>query len=105
MREVTKCHVRLKYYTVNSDPFARVLFSRNFADAKFREKITLAKWRNHSSFTYMYVPKSCPSRNFYVTNMPFNVIRENKILARMFEFTVMTWVTHFGTYHMHVNSL
>ena len=34
--------------TVNLEIFARVLFSRNFAYAKFREIITLAKWQNHS---------------------------------------------------------
>ena len=34
--------------TVNSDIFARVLFSRNFAYAKFRENKILAKCRNHS---------------------------------------------------------
>ena len=34
--------------TVNSEIFARVLFSRNFAYAKFRENKILAKWRNHS---------------------------------------------------------
>ena len=36
------------FVTVNSEIFARTLFSRNFAYAKFRENITLAKWRNHS---------------------------------------------------------
>ena len=35
-----------KQYTVNSEIFARDLFSRNFA--KFRENKTLAKWQNHS---------------------------------------------------------
>ena len=35
-------------YTVNPEIFARVLFSRNFADAKFCENETLAKWGNHS---------------------------------------------------------
>ena len=35
-------------HTVNSENFVRVLFSRNFADAEFRENKTLAKWRNHS---------------------------------------------------------
>ena len=35
-------------HTVNSEIFARVLFSRNFAYEKFRENNTLAKWRNHS---------------------------------------------------------
>ena len=34
--------------TVNSEIFARVSFSRNFAYAKFRENKILAKWRNHS---------------------------------------------------------
>ena len=34
--------------TVNSEIFARVLFSRNFAYAKFRENKTLAIWRDHS---------------------------------------------------------
>ena len=32
-------------YTVNSEIFARVLFSRNFAYAKFHEYKTLAKCR------------------------------------------------------------
>ena len=34
--------------TVNSEIFSRVLFSRNFAYAKFHENKILAKWRNHS---------------------------------------------------------
>ena len=34
--------------TVNSEFFARVLFSRNFAYSKFRENKILAKCRNHS---------------------------------------------------------
>ena len=34
--------------TVNSEIFEKVLFSRNFAYAKFRETKILAKWRNHS---------------------------------------------------------
>ena len=33
--------------TVNSEIFPRVLFSRNFAYAKFCENKILAKWRNH----------------------------------------------------------
>ena len=36
--------------TVNSESFERVLFSRNFAYAKFRENKILAQWRNHSVF-------------------------------------------------------
>ena len=34
--------------TVNSEIFMRVLFSRNFAYAKFRENNILAKCQNHS---------------------------------------------------------
>ena len=34
--------------TVNLVIFARVLFSRNFAYAKFGENIIVAKWSNHS---------------------------------------------------------
>ena len=34
--------------TVNSEFFARVLFSQNFAFAKFRENEILQKLRNHS---------------------------------------------------------
>ena len=37
-----------KKITVNSEIFARVLFSRNFADAKFRENKNLPKRWNHS---------------------------------------------------------
>ena len=32
--------------------------------------------------------KSCHSREFYVANMSFNAIRDNKILAKVSEFTV-----------------
>ena len=38
--------------TVNSEIFARVLFSRNFAYAKFRENKILTNWRNHSNVVY-----------------------------------------------------
>ena len=34
--------------TVNHEILTRVLFSRNFAFAKFREHKILEKWRNHS---------------------------------------------------------
>ena len=34
--------------TVNSEIFAKLYFSRNFAYVKFRENKTLAKWQNHS---------------------------------------------------------
>ena len=35
-------------HTVNSEVFARVLFSLNFAYAKFRENKMRVKWRNNS---------------------------------------------------------
>ena len=34
--------------TVNSEVFARVLFSRNFTDAKFRENKYFTKWQKQS---------------------------------------------------------
>ena len=34
--------------TVNLEIFVRVSFSRNFANARFSETKTLAKWLNHS---------------------------------------------------------
>ena len=50
-----KCHLRKSMvlsffvsYTEKSEIFARTLFSRNFAYAKFLENKTLAKWQNHS---------------------------------------------------------
>ena len=50
--EVYKLHILIKHsnklYTVNSEIFARTLFSRNLAYAKFRKNKTLAKWQNHS---------------------------------------------------------
>ena len=33
--------------TVDSEIFARISFSQNFASAKFCENENLAKWRNH----------------------------------------------------------
>ena len=73
--------------TVNSEFFARVLFSRNFAYAKFCENKTLAKWQNHSDvYWYTYImPKSRISN---VANMSLNAIRDNKDLAKISEFTV-----------------
>ena len=35
-------------YTVNSEIFARVLFSQNFTYAKFRENKILVKWKKYS---------------------------------------------------------
>ena len=35
-----------------------------------------------------FTGKSCHNREFYVANMSFNAIREDKILAKISEFTV-----------------
>ena len=50
--------------TVNSEIFARTLFSRNFAYAKFRENKTLAECQNHS---FIDIGKSCLSRTFFTS--------------------------------------
>ena len=50
----------------------RVLFSRNFADAKFRENNTLRKWRNQLSFSD--VGSHALVANFNVGNTYFNPI-------------------------------
>ena len=50
--------------TINTEISARVLISRNFADAEFRENKTLAKRRNHPVVYCHVVSKSCPSREF-----------------------------------------
>ena len=73
--------------TVNSEIFARVLFSRNFVDAKFCE---IKPSRNEEmTLSFTDVGKSCPSLEFFnVGNISFNVIHENKILAKISEFTM-----------------
>ena len=65
-------------HTVNSELFAGILFSRNFAYAKFRE---IKPWQSGEIIMpFTDIGKSCPSREFfYVANMSFNAIRENKI--------------------------
>ena len=48
---IDPCHLSILSWprnTVNSEIFERILFSRNFAFAKFRENQTLANWRYHS---------------------------------------------------------
>ena len=54
--------------TVNSEIFARVIFSRNFAYAKFRENIIVAKWRNHS-MSFTDIGKSCLSRELLTSQI------------------------------------
>ena len=40
------------------------------------------------TLSFTGIGKSCPVRNFYVANVSFNAIRENKILAKISEFTI-----------------
>ena len=72
--------------TLNSEIFAMVLISQNFAYAKFSENKTLVQWRDHS-FIYWYRSILPLLRIFNVTNMSFNPIRKNKIIAKVFELT------------------
>ena len=58
----------------------RVLFSRNFALAKFRENKTL---KMALSLCRLLMLKSLK-----VANVSLNTIHENKILAKISEFTV-----------------
>ena len=56
---------------------------RSFAKIK-------ASCNGENSLSFTDVVKSCQSRDFfYVANMSFNAIRENKILAKISEFTVL----------------
>ena len=72
--------------SVNSEIFARALFSRNFALAKFRENKILTHWQSHYA-VYWYKKNTPLTRIFNVANMCFNAIRVNKILAKISEFT------------------
>ena len=61
----------------------RVLFLGNFASEKFCESKTLAKWRNHS-----VVYKLWPRSEFLTWQICLGSIGENKINAKISEFTV-----------------
>ena len=71
----------LSTYTVNSEIFARVLHSQNFAYGKLRENKILQNGEITLSFTD--IGKSCLSREFLTPQISFNAIRENKILAKI----------------------
>ena len=75
--------------TVNSEIFARTLFSRNFA-LHMRSFMKIKPSRNGKIILlFIDIGKSCLNREFYhITNMSFNDIRENKILAKISESTV-----------------
>ena len=76
--------IKLEKNTVLSEIFARVLFSRNFAYAKFREHKNLEKRRNPLCRLLIKVKQALVAI-FNVANMSFNAsaIRENKILAKI----------------------
>ena len=72
-------------FTINSEIFARVLFS-NKVIMKWRNHCSLLIYVNHALFTI-----------FSVANMSFNAIRENKILVKFFGFIVPFlhwWMDH-----------
>ena len=48
---VDPAHIHQRHYTVNSEIFMRVLFSRNFAYAKFHENKTSRNGEISLSFT------------------------------------------------------
>ena len=73
--------------TVNSEIFARILFSRNFAYAEFRENKNPRKIVK-TLCLYLMKANHIKVANFYLANMPFNATRENKILANIYEVTV-----------------
>ena len=85
-------HKRVKYQnlmswltcTVNLEIFARLLFSQNFAYAKFLKIKSSGNGEIILSFTD--IGKSCPRSK--VANMSFNAILENKNLVKISEFTV-----------------
>ena len=73
---------------VNSEIFARVLFSRKFAYAKFLEKNSRDTGRSLCRLL-IYVNHALVL-NFNIANMSFNANPEIKILAKISEFTVIS---------------
>ena len=67
--------------TVNFEIFARVLFLRSFADAKFCEHKTPEKWQNHSVITNGAKP--CPSRILNVANMALTLLAKIKFSQKI----------------------
>ena len=55
----------IESYTVNSEIFARTLFSRNFTYAKFRENTPSRNGKNTLSF--IDIRKPCLSRDFFTS--------------------------------------
>ena len=81
-------HLTPMLYTVNSEISARVLFSRNFAYAKFHENKILAKWQNHFCCLLIKV-KSCSSCKFLTSQICLlKLFAKIKFSAKISEFTV-----------------
>ena len=76
-------HARPLINTVNSEIFARVIFSQKFADTKFREFTTLTRKQNHHVDYHAQVANFVASQTCL-----FNVICKNKILSKISKFTV-----------------
>ena len=83
--------VRLTLHTINSEIFARTLFSRNFAYAKFREK--KPSQNGKITLSFIDICTSCHSYEFLTSLicllMPF---AQKKILAKISESTVFAQV-------------
>ena len=74
--------------TVTLEIFVRVYFLQNFADLQSFMKIKPSQ-NSEVTLSFNKVGISCPSCEFFnVANMSFIAIRENKILAKISEFTV-----------------
>ena len=86
--------------TVTLEIFVRVYFLQNFADLQSFMKIKPSQ-NSEVTLSFNKVGISCPSCEFFnVANMSFIAIRENKILAKISEFTVFNRevITDWSTY-------
>ena len=90
---------------VNSQIFARVLFSQNFAYHMQSLVKIKSSWNAEITLLFTDICKSCPSREFlasqtclltliiekiygFTYDMSFNAIRDNKIIAKISGFTI-----------------
>ena len=76
--------VAILLINVHSENFTTVLFSQNFAEAKFRENKSLEK----SLCPLLVLVNHALVAIFNVASLSFKAIRENKILAKNLGLTV-----------------
>ena len=57
------------------------------------------------TLSFTDIGKSCPFRDFYVANVSFNATRENKILAKISEFSVSMFMLIFTNLHRKVHEI